>query len=180
MFFFDSYLQTVINYDFINIFSFKELTQIPKLKKIVLNFGYQKSNFKSFLYSMLALEFISLKKGKLTKSRYLNICLKIKKGNPVGYKVILEKNAMNSFFIKLGTSIFSKIKYSQTPKIQWNAKLLKAISFQIKNPLLFKELESQFPIFKNLKRLDVTLITTCRSQKELCFYSKSTKFWIKH
>lgn len=180
MFFFEPYLQTVTKYDLINTFFFKKLTQIPKLEKIILNFGYQKSNFKSFLLGLLALEFISLKRGKLTKSRYLNICLKIKKGNPVGYKVILKKNIMHFFFIKLGDSIFAKIKHSQTPKIKWNSRLLKSISFQLNNPLLFLELENQFQIFKNLKRLDITILTNCKSQKELYFFSKSIKLWIKH
>jgi len=118
MFFFNLYLQKVVNYDFINTFFAKKLTKIPKLDKIILNFGYQKSNIKSFLLGLLALEFISLKKGKITKSRRLNLFLKIKKGNPVGYKISLKKSAMQFFFLKLGTSIFSKIKQSQTPKIR--------------------------------------------------------------
>ena len=61
------------------------------LKKIVLNFGYQKSNLKYLISGLLALEFISSKKGKITKSRHLNLFLKIKKGDPVGCKIVLKK-----------------------------------------------------------------------------------------
>jgi ribosomal protein L5 len=39
--------------------------------------------------------------------------LKIKKGNPVGCKVILKKHTMYFFYFKLITSIFLKIKRPQ-------------------------------------------------------------------
>ena len=94
MFFFEIYLHKIIKYDLINTFSYQNLIDIPKLKKIVLNFGYQTPNFRNIISSLLALEFISFKKGKITKSKNLNIFLKIKKGNPVGCKIVLEKNTM--------------------------------------------------------------------------------------
>jgi len=150
--------------------------EIPKLKRITLNFGYQKSNFKYLVSSLLALEFISSKKGEITISKHLNVFLKIKKGNPVGCKIILRKNTMYFFYIKLMTSIFSKVKQSQTDRFQLNPKTTKSISFQAKNPLLFTELENQFQFFKNIPRLDITLLTTSTSQKELFFLLKSIKF----
>ena len=76
---FETYIYKTVNCDLINTFFCRNIIQIPKLQKIILNFGYQKSNIKYLLPSLLALEFIAFKKGKITKSKRLNIFLKIKK-----------------------------------------------------------------------------------------------------
>ena len=110
MYFFETYTYKIIKYDLINTFFCQSLVQIPNLKKIILNFGYQKSNIKYLISSILALEFISSKKGRITKSKRINLFLKIKKGNPVGCTIVLKKNAMHFFYIKLKTLIFPKIK----------------------------------------------------------------------
>jgi len=178
MFFFKTYFSKVIKYDLINTFFYRNLIEIPKLRKITLNFGYQKSNFKYLVSSLLALEFISSKKGRMTKSKHLNVFLKIKKGNPVGCKIVLKKSTMYFFYLKLITSIFSKVKQSKTSRFQWDLKLIKSISFQLKSPLLFAELENQFQFFKDIPRLDITLLTNSKSQKELFFLLKSIKFLI--
>ena len=117
MFFFKTYFDKIIKYDLVNTFFCQNVIEIPKLKRIILNFGYQKSNFKYFVSSLLALEFISSKKGKITKSKCLNMILKIKKGNPVGCKVILRKNTMYHVYTNIINSIFLKAK--RLPKYQF-------------------------------------------------------------
>ena len=104
--------------------------------------------------------------------------MKIKKGNPVGCKVVLKRGVMYFFYVKLRISIFSKIKHYQTPQFQRDLKLIKSVTFQLKNPLLFAELENQFQFFKDIPRLDVTLVTNSKSQKELFFLLKSIKFFL--
>lgn len=175
---FETYIYKTVNCDLINTFFCRNIIQIPKLQKIILNFGYQKSNIKYLLPSLLALEFIAFKKGKITKSKRLNIFLKIKKGNPVGCKITLKKSAMHFFYLKLKTFVLSDIKQSQILKSQQNLKLIKSVSFQLKNPLLFVELENQFQIFKDIPRLDITLVTNSKSRKELFFLLKSIKFFL--
>lgn len=118
MAFFGLYLKKIVNYDLMNTFSYKNLTSIPKFKKIILNFGIPNLKLKYFLSSLLALEFLTNKKGKITKAKHLNIFFKIKKGDPVGCKIILKKSTIHSFYLKLGTAIFSNIKQSQIPKLQ--------------------------------------------------------------
>ena len=82
MFFLDTYFYNIIKYDLANIFFYQKVEQIPKFEKIILNFGYQKSSFKHLISGLLALEFLSSKKSRLTKSKYLNVFLKIKKAAP--------------------------------------------------------------------------------------------------
>ena len=177
MFFFETYLFKTVRCDLVNTFFCQNITKIPKLKKIILNFGYQKSNFRSLITSLLALEFISYKKGIVTKSKHINVFLKIKKGNPVGCKLILKKTAMNFFFIKLKTSISPSVKQSQIYQHQQKVGLRNSISFQIKNPLLFTELENQFQFIKDVPQLDITLLTDSESQKELLYLLKSIKLF---
>jgi len=59
---------------------------------------------------LIALELISKKKSLILLSKKSNILLKIRKGNPIGCKVILQKIEMNLFFFRLISEIFPNIK----------------------------------------------------------------------
>lgn len=177
MFFFKSYYQTVIKHDLINAFIYSNVKQIPQLKTITLNFGLKTSNFKQLTSSLLALELISSKKSVLTKSKCVNIILKIKKGNPVGCKVVLSKDIMYSFYLKLIIFILPKVKQLQTNQNQKNFKSKNAISISIKNSFLFNELENYYQFFKNIPTLNITLTTNINSQEEFFFFLKSIKFF---
>jgi len=175
MYFSQLYYKKIIQYDLLNKFSFINQKKIPKFKKITLNFGYKKSNFKQLISGLLALEFISFKRSELTKSTQINIVLKIKKGTPVGCKVVLRKNFMYLFYLKLITSIFFKTKLSQEFVLRKKNKPINSISFKIENPLLFLELENQYQFFKNLPPLNITITTNTTSHNELFFLLKSFK-----
>lgn len=177
MFFFDFYGHQIIKRDLINTFFYNDIKQIPSLKTIILNLGYQKSNIRSLISSLLALELISTKKSKLTKSKRLNIIIKVKKGTPVGCKVILKKKIMGVFYFKLITCILPKIKQFQNVKLQKKFKSTKSISVTIKNPLLFMELENQYQFFKDIPKLDIVLLTNSKSSNEFFFLLKSIKFF---
>ena len=72
-----------MRYDLINTFVYQNLTQVPRLEKIILNLGYPKSKLKNLISGLLALEFLSSQKGKITKSRHLNVFLKLLLDNKV-------------------------------------------------------------------------------------------------
>ena len=120
--FFEAYNHKIIKYDLVNTFVYQNLMQMPKLEKIILNFGYPKSKLKNLIPGLLALEFLSSKKGEITKSRHLNIFLKIKKGNPVGCKIVLKKRLMNLFYFKLLTSILPRVKRPSTQSFRTDFK----------------------------------------------------------
>jgi large subunit ribosomal protein L5 len=179
MFFVNSYLRKTVRYDLINAFFLKNLTQIPSFKKIVINFGYQQSSLKYIILGLLALEHISWKKGKLTQSKRLSVFLKIKKGTPVGCKVTLKRDFMYSFYLKLITVVLPRTEKFKSGQPQKNLKLTKAVSFEIKNPLLFFELENQYQFFKNLPKMNVTLLLdNTKSSEEFSFFLKSIKLFI--
>ena len=94
MHFLDYFYTKTLKFDLINKFYYKELKNLPKLKKIVLNFNCRTTNLKTLATHLLALELITNQKSNLTISKRPNLLLKIRKGNPVGCKVILKKILM--------------------------------------------------------------------------------------
>jgi len=175
--FFECYYKNIIRYDLLNKFSYKKITQIPKLEKIILNFGCKKFDLKCLISSLLALELITLQKGIITNSNVFNISLKIKKGNPVGCKINIRKTLMFNFLIKLINNIFPKIKQFKGFYIKTENYNIKTITFSLKNLLIFSELKNQYLYFKNLPILNITIIATnITRNSEFYFLLKSFKF----
>lgn len=85
----DNYYKKIIQYDLINKFFYYDLNKIPKLEKIILNFGVQEGLvLKNVAASFLALELITNKQSIITKPKQTNMLLKVKKGTPVGCLLI--------------------------------------------------------------------------------------------
>jgi large subunit ribosomal protein L5 len=173
--FFNTNFQQIKKLDLINAFEYGQLQKLPKLQTIILNFSYKKSNFKRLISGLLAFEFITSKKGELTKSKCLNITLKIKQGQPVGCKVVLKKKAMYRFHSALLTSVFPKLKNPQNAPFKPN---WKALSISIQNPLIFMELENHYEIFKDIPKLDITILTNAKSENEFFFVLESIKIFL--
>ena len=81
-----------------------------KLEKIILNFGSKTASIKQLSSGLLAFEFIFNQKGKLTTTRKSDIFVKIRKGNPTGCKMTLQKYNLFDLFRKTIIEIFPKLK----------------------------------------------------------------------
>lgn len=168
------YIKT-LRYDLINKFSYNTIKKLPKIKKIVLNFGCKATEIKYISESLLALELITDQKGLITINKRPNMILKLRKGNPTGCKVTLNKFKMFNFFNVTLINVFPKIKnfngFSLKQKIKKNT-----FSYKIHNTSVFTELEKHYFLFNNLPKLDITIITNSNSKKEFVFLLKSMKF----
>lgn len=173
--FLNTYYQNIIQYDVINKFNYKHIKTLPKLEQIVLNFGCKNFNIKKLATALLALELITAKRGELTTAKNSNILLKIRKGNPVGCKIILKKRIMYNFFTKFIVDVFPKIKNFTPFKIQKNKLKKKSFSTKLANTLIFSELEQNYYLFNSLPNLDITIVTNTKNQKELIFLLNSFK-----
>lgn len=173
MHFLEYYYINIIKYDLINRYNYKNIREIPKLTKIVLNFGCKTSELKKLSTSSLFLQLITTKKGMLTVSKRSNIILKIRKGNPVGCKIILVKTSMYKFLSKLLIEILPRLK---------NRILLKktlynnTLTYNFENIMIFKELEKNYLVFSLLKNLQVTFVTNAITNEEFFFLLNSFKF----
>jgi large subunit ribosomal protein L5 len=168
------FYDNILKYDLINKFNYNKTKNLPKLKKIILNFGCKNTKFKNLAASFLALELISYKKSSLTKTKKPNLFLKIRKGNPVGCKVVLRNKQMFDFLTITLNEIFSKEK--NLVKIN-NKNLIKKnfFSFEIYNKFIFNELEKHYYLFNDLEKLDITVVF--KIKEEIYFLIKSFKLF---
>ena len=112
--------------------------------------------------SLVALELLSNQRGCLIQSRALNLTSKIKKGDPIGSKVILRNAKALQFLLKLRKNLYVLSKLHT-----------KCLSFQIKNLMFFKEVEVNYHFFRKLTPLNVNITTTTRTNAELVFLLRS-------
>lgn len=178
MLFLEYYNNTILKLELMNKFRYNKIEKIPKLKKIILNFGCKNSDFKQLTKNLIALELITGKKSYFTCSKKFNISLRIKKGNPVGCKVILRKNQMHLFLIKILFEIFPKLKNLHHIKLK--SKTINGISYVITNVLVFSEYEKNYHLFNNLPKLQITFVANSQSQLELKYILNSLKIPIKN
>jgi large subunit ribosomal protein L5 len=171
----EHYYEKIIKYDLINKFSYTNLRELPKLKKIVVNFGCKSFDIKHLASALLALELITTKRGSLTKSKRANILLKIRKGHPVGCALILKKSDMYQFFFKLLSEVFPNSKDFKGIHSNYKKSDKTSFSFTLKELIAFEELGSHFYLFNKLPSLNITLITNTKTQKELFYLLNSFK-----
>lgn len=177
MHFLEYSLKKNIKYDLINKFNYNKSKELPLIKKIILNFGCKTTKIKNLSSSLLALELISEKNARLTVTKKPNIILKIKKGNPVGCRVILTKHKIFYFLERNINEIFLNIKFFN--KCKFKQKNLNFFSYKIYDPFVFHELGKNYYLFNDLTSLDITFVLKSSINKELVFILKSLKFLSK-
>lgn len=168
-----------LKYDLFNKFIYGSTKDLPKVEKIILNFGCKTTEIKRLSASLLALELVTQQKGKLTKAKNSNILLKLRKGNPVGCKVTLRNKQMFRFLERLLVDIFPKIKnftgLTISKKIKQNI-----FTYELHDTLSFTELEENYYLFNNLPKLSITIVTRSQRKEELIFILKSLQVPIKN
>ena len=172
------FILRTLKHDLTNKFLYKTTKKIPIIKKITLNFGCKTTELKRLSSSLLALELITSKKGKLTTTKKPNIVLKIRKGNPVGCKVTLQNKKMFTFLEKIFINIFPNIKNFTSIKLNKSINT-NTFSYEISDPLNFSELEEHYYLFYTLPKLGISISTNSKSKEELLFIFRSIKFPIK-
>ena len=178
MHFLEYYYERVIKQDLINKFNYKTVNELPKLKKIILNFGCKNFSMQKFAKTLLALEFLAVKKGTITLTHNSNILLKIQKGQPAGCKVILTKTEMYKFLSKILIEILPKIKdFSDLKTKTQESTFFLTLN---KNNLLLQEFEEQFPLFSDLPNLEINIQVNAKTENELLFIIKSFKLYISN
>ena len=171
--FFENYYKRIIRQDLANKFRFDNNKNIPKLKKITLNFGCKNLSIQKFAVTMLALEIVALKKGAITTTRKPNVVLKIQKGQPAGCKVELKNSQIYKFLTRLNIEILPKLKNFR--EFQLNHQMFNFF-FQIPgNEIILKEFENHYPLFSNLPTLDINILTNTKNGKEILFLAKTIK-----
>jgi len=179
MHFLENFYIKSLKYDLTNKFIYNNTSEIPKLKKIILNFGSKTADIKELSSSLLTLKLITNQKGVLTNAKKSNILLKIRKGNPTGCKLTLQKHNLFYFLGKIIIEIFPKLKnfngFILNRKIKQNA-----FSYELHDTFSFSELESHYYFFNKLTKLDITIIARVKNKEKFLFILKSFQIPFKN
>ena len=167
--FLSKYNRNIVKYDFINKFNYSFTNNIPKILSITLSFDFKRFNMKLLISALASLQIITFNKGKVTKS---NVLLKLRNGHPVGCKITLHKNLIYKFLFNILNKLIINLKIKKN-------KTNNSFSIQIKNMLIFENLEKNYQFFKNLPHLNVSIKTTDCTFNEFIFLLNSFKIKLK-
>lgn len=158
-----------VKYDLINKFFYNNTKKLTEIEKIILNFGCKSTRIKILSSSLLALELITLKKGKLTVTKKPNFLIKIRKGNPVGCKIVLTNKIMYTFLERFINEILPKIDNNKNFK----NKKKNSYYYRINDTFIFNELEKNYYLFNELNYLDINIVINSTLKKDIKFILNS-------
>lgn len=146
-------------------FSYKNMMEVPKLQKIVLNVGLGEAtqNIKLLDAVQKELTLIAGQKAVVTKAKKSIASFKLKKGVPIGCKVTLRGDRMYEFFDRLVNLALPRIR---------DFKGVSAKSFDgrgnyslgLKEQFIFPEID--YDKVEMAHGLDVTICTSAKTAKE--------------
>ena len=146
-------------------FGYKNVMQVPRLEKIVVNIGLGEAlaNAKAIDAAVGDLALITGQRAVVTKAKKSIATFKVREGNPIGAKVTLRGARMWEFFERLTRVALPRIR-------DFRGVSGKAFdgrgnyTLGLKEQLSFPEIE--FDKIDRLRGLEVTIVTTAKSDEE--------------
>ena len=164
-----SRLKTLYNDEIIDAmmkkFGYKNVMQVPKLDKIVVNMGVgeAKDNAKVLESAVKDLETITGQKAVLTKAKKSIANFKIREGMPIGCKVTLRGEKMYEFLDRLVNLALPRVRDFRGV----NANGFDGrgnYSLGIKEQLIFPEID--YDKVDKVRGMDVIFVTTAKTDEE--------------
>ncbi len=151
---------------------FKNIFEVPKLKKIILNMGVGEGKEDSKLIdkALEDLTLISGQKAVKTKSKKAISGFKIRAGMPLGVKVTLRNKMMYEFLDRLVNIAIPRIRDFRglnTKSFDGNGNF----SMGIKEHVIFPEIN--FDKVEKIRGMDITICTSAKNNNEAIELLKS-------
>ena len=146
-------------------FGFKNVMQIPRLEKIVLNIGMGEAigNGKAMDAAASDLAQITGQRPVVTKSRRAISNFKLRIGMPIGLKVTLRGERMWHFYEKLVTVALPRIRdFQGIPDRSFDGR--GNFSLGLKEQLVFPEIN--YDKVDMVRGMDIVIVTTARNDEE--------------
>lgn len=145
-------------------FGYKNINEVPRLEKIVLNAGLGdvKDNSKSFQLAVEELKSISGQKPLVTNSKLSVANFKVRKGMAVGAKVTLRRDRMYSFMDKLVSIALPRVRDFRGVNTNFDGR--GNYTLGIKEQLIFPEIE--YDKVDKVRGMDVIFVTTAKTDEE--------------
>ena len=149
----------------VGTFKYKNIMEVPKLKKIVLNMGLGEAiqNIKLLDSAVEELKVISGQQPIITRAKKSIAAFKLRTGMPIGCMVTLRRNRMWDFYYKLVNVALPRVRDFRgiSPKAfdgRGN------YSLGIKEHIIFPEID--YDKIDRIKGLNVSVVTSAQSDEE--------------
>lgn len=146
-------------------FGYKNINEVPKLEKIVLNMGLgvDKENQKAIDAAVNDLGIIAGQKPVITKARKSVANFKVRTGMNVGAKVTLRAGRMYEFADKLFSIAIPRVRdFRGLSKDGFDGRGNYAMG--VKEQLIFPEIE--YDKIDKIRGMDVIFVTTAKTDEE--------------
>ena len=146
-------------------FGYKNVMQIPKLDKIVINMGVgeAKENSKVLETAVKELETIAGQKVVTTKAKNSVANFKIREGMPIGCKVTLRGEKMYEFLDRLVNLALPRVRdFRGVSADSFDGRGNYAMG--IKEQIIFPEIE--YDKIDKVRGMDVIIVTTAKTDEE--------------
>ena len=146
-------------------FGYKNINEVPRLDKIVLNMGLGdcKDNSKSLQIAVEELKLIAGQKPVVTTAKKSVANFKVREGMPIGAKVTLRNRRMYEFMDKLVSIALPRVR--DFHGVNANAFDGRGnYTLGIKEQLIFPEI--QYDQVEKTRGFDITFVTTANTDEE--------------
>ncbi len=146
-------------------FGYKNVMQVPKLVKIVVNMGVgeAKENAKVLDSAVADMQTITGQKAVITKAKKAVANFKIREGMPIGCKVTLRGERMYEFFDRLVNLALPRVRdFRGVSADSFDGRGNYALG--IKEQLIFPEIE--YDKIDKVRGMDIIVVTTAKTDEE--------------
>lgn len=146
-------------------FSYKNIMEVPKVLKIVLNVGLGEAiqNIKLLDAVQKELSMIAGQKAVVTKAKKSIASFKLKKGVPIGCKVTLRRDRMFEFFDRMVSLALPRIRdFKGVSGKSFDGRGNYSLGF--KEQFIFPEID--YDKVEMAHGLDITICTSAKTVKE--------------
>ena len=160
----DNY-QNVVVPALIKKFGYKNVNQVPKLEKIVINMGLGdiKDNAKSVQIALDELKQITGQAPMVTKAKKSVANFKVREGMTVGAKVTLRATRMYEFFDKFVSVALPRVRdFKGIPANSFDGR--GNYNMGVKEQLIFPEIS--YDKIEKIRGFDVCFVTTAQTDAE--------------
>ena len=160
----DLYSDTIVE-NLTKKFGYKNVMQVPKLDKIVVNMGVgeAKDNAKLLEAAVKDMETITGQKAILTKAKNSVANFKIREGMPIGCKVTLRGEKMYEFLDRLVNLALPRVRdFRGVNPNSFDGRGNYALG--IKEQIIFPEIE--YDKVDKVRGMDIIIVTTANTDEE--------------
>ena len=146
-------------------FGYKNIMEVPKLEKIVLNMGVgeAKDNSKVLDAAVSDMQLIAGQKPVITRAKKSIANFKLRENMPIGCKVTLRKSQMFEFADKLMNVALPRVRdFRGASSKAFDGRGNYAIG--VKEQLIFPEIE--YDKIDKIRGMDIIFVTTAKTDEE--------------